>query len=164
LSLNESPMCTGVQRSQSGRIPRHGPWRDQPLARDAYGRPPASGQISRAQVRRDGRPFAASTGTSPDRDLQTSDAAPSRRRHRATPTGRITVSDGEDKEERTPSRLICAAGSPSLPDAGRPDREIWPPPVQGTRCHPGWRPAPAAAVDLRVAHRRRGRRRWPAVR
>ncbi len=68
---------------------------------------PASGQISRAQARRDGRPFAASTGTSPDRDLQASHAAPSRRRHRATPTDRITVSDGEDKAERTPSRLIC---------------------------------------------------------
>lgn len=68
---------------------------------------PASGQISRAQVRRDGRPFAASTGTSPDRDLQASHTAPSRRRHRATPTDRITVSDGEGLGERTPSRLIC---------------------------------------------------------
>ena len=60
----------------------------QPLARDAGG--PSSGQISRAQVRRVGRPFAASTGTSPDRDLQASHAAPSRRRHRATPTGRAS--------------------------------------------------------------------------
>ncbi len=69
-------MRTGVQRSQSGRVPRQ--WTSAAA--------PASGQISRAQARRDGRPFAASTGTSPDRDLQASHAAPSRRRHRATPT------------------------------------------------------------------------------
>ena len=80
---------------------------------------PASGQISRAQVRRDGRPFAASTGTSPDRDLQTSHAAPSRRRDRATPTDRITVSDGEDKGERTPSRRY---GQQSWSAACRPCR------------------------------------------